>query len=334
MIDEGSSIKMLDRRSGKVKTLVGADERPQQASLDPAARLLVYSAEIQGHQWLRLRRLSDHSTRTLDTGPGDAASPRWSPDGKQIAFACKSGKRWEVCTIAADGQNLRTWTTALEELHGMDGALDWSPDSAKLVFKAEAKPFESDLYILDLHSGEIRNLTHDEWFDEAPSWTPNGKALLFMSTRGGDWTWGLFRLSLEDGKVEAVVTPDYTEKNYVRSARDGAMAWSMYDSRGIGHVIEQTPDGKRRVVTGLGLGTRWPSYSADGRYLIGTTTERRVEYWIGENLFSSGSPLLADAKQAEDTEGILSLNQGANANLSRLHLPAMVQTSPRQMYHR
>jgi TolB protein len=292
LVEDGAAVKIYDRETRQVRTIVEAGEKPLQASFDPHTQRIVYCAEIQGKQVLRILHLVTDAVWTLETGPGEACFPRWSPDGSKIAFVAKEEERWEISTINIDGTQYRSWTRTAPRLRGMYGPIDWSPDSTRIVFHADTEPFEADLYILDIRSGEVRNVTNDAWFDEAPSWTPDGRGIVFMSTRGGSWTWGLFRLSLDEMTIDAVASPDYTAKNFPRLSQDGWTVWSMQDDAGVEHLAEKSPVGQITILTHAGPWALWPSFSADGRFILFTTVHRRVEYWLAENLYSEGSPLL------------------------------------------
>lgn len=290
--EAGTSIKVWHRATGAINTLVGADENPGQASFDPSAQRIVYGAEVAGRRVLRIRHMSDGRVRTLDTGSAEAAFPRWSPDGRRIAFVSKDARRWEVSTINADGTNLTVWTRSVPQVKGLDGVLDWSPDSTRIVFQGETNPFESDIFVIDTTTGKVSNVTNDKWFDESPAWTPDGQGLLFMSTRAGNWTWGLFRLSLTTGAVEVIAGPDYTEKNFPRPGKSGLTVWSMYDEDGVEYLAERAAKGRVEVLKRAGKGARWPSYAANGQRVIFTTLTRRVEYWIAENVWAADSPIM------------------------------------------
>jgi TolB protein len=334
LVDYGTAIKVLDRKTREAKTIVGPEEKPEQASLDPRGDQVVYTTEVDNQRQLRVRNIRTGQANTLKIAQAsEVAFPRWSPDAKRIALLAKQDDRWEVATINADGTGFNIWTRAHTELHGMRGLLDWSPDGKKIVFHADTRPFEANLYILDLESGKIQNITPDAWFDEAPSWTPDGKGILFMSTRGGNWTWGLFRLSLADRKIQPVTTPDYVEKDFPRMGKDQSMVWSEFDGDGIEHVLEKSRDGHAQRVDQFGPGARWPSFSADGRFMLATTTVRKVEYWMAENMFSAGSPLLT---QKNNTRATVE-RPAANALMASVRprlVPATLERSPVHPYHR
>jgi TolB protein len=291
IVDQGTGLALLDRASGRARLLVGPEERPLQGSLDPRGERVVYCAQLPDRKVLKMREIANGATSLLDTGPGEACWPRWSPDGSRIAYVGKSGVRWEVSVIAPDGGGRTVLTAGLPDLHGMDGPIDWSPDGSRLLFHADTTPYAADIYVLNVATRELTDLTHDRWFSEAPSWTPDGRGVLFMSTRGGDWTWGLFRLNLADGAIETVSAPNWVEKNFPRMDRAGTVVWSTYDEQGVEHLAERDPGGAVRRVDAAGPRARWPSPSADGRSLLYTTVEHRVEFWLAENVFGPGSPL-------------------------------------------
>ena len=293
LVDRGAALRVLDRRSGTVRTVADASESPGQGSFDPHAGRVVYSAAKGGKLMLRIRELGSGSVRTIDSGPGDSAFPRWSPDGRRIAFAYNPGDHWDLATIQPDGSDLKIWTRSLRNARSLNGLVDWSPDSRRIVFHASTEPFEANIYVLDTATGKIQNLTDDAWFSEAPAWTPEGDAVAFMSTRGGGWTWGFFRLSLDDGKVSQIAAPpDYTERNFIRFSRDGWMTWSSYGEDGVEYVEERSPDGRIQRNAAVNRWARWPSYSADRGKLLYTEIEHRVEYWVADNVVAADSPLL------------------------------------------
>jgi TolB protein len=229
-----------------------------------------------------VRDLDTGETRIIESGPGDAAFPRWSPDGRRIAFVSRRETRWEVCVTTPEGGVPRVLTAGSCGLRGMDGPVDWSPDGRRIVFHADTAPFEASLFTVELDTGRLERLTEGPWFDESPSWTPDGRGILFMSTRGRDWTWGLFRLDLEERSLRAAVHPDWVEKNQPRLADDGTMIWCTIDEKGHEVLAERAPGRAVSIVKAAGSGARWPSFAGDRDHVLFTSVDRRVEYWIAE----------------------------------------------------
>ena len=83
-------------------------------------------------------------------------------------------------------------------------SVDVSPDGSRLALEVGDGTFASgtggDVWIHDLARGTLNRLTTDAAGDQSPLWTPDGRQVVFGSSRGGSW--GLFRRNV-DGTGEA-----------------------------------------------------------------------------------------------------------------------------------
>jgi len=142
-------------------------------------------------------------------------SPRWSPDGRSLAFVSNRGDRSQLYVASLDGGDPQRLTRAR---HGV-GQPAWSPDGQRIAYVAavgEETPHEDksptdrsaprvirDLYFrfdgtgmydgrrrhvfsIDVASGEAQQLTDGDWNDAAPSWSPDGTKLVFSSDRSAE----------------------------------------------------------------------------------------------------------------------------------------------------
>ncbi len=103
----------------------------------------------------------------------------FSPDGKKLAFAAKSGPHDAIYTVDIKSNRIKNY-----DLPQLDGAFttSWSPGGDKIAFVGN-KSNRSDIYLLDLGSGEVTALTNDVFTDDHPSWSPDGKKIAFVSDR-------------------------------------------------------------------------------------------------------------------------------------------------------
>src|SRR5205085_12506468 len=62
-------------------------------------------------------------------------------------------------------------------------APSWSPDGRSVAFAGNSGG-HFDVFVLDVASGEVKNLTNDVRFDGGPVFTPDGKSLIFSSEVG------------------------------------------------------------------------------------------------------------------------------------------------------
>jgi Tol biopolymer transport system component len=127
---------------------------------------VVYVTYPEGNLW---RSKVDGSQRLqLTYPPMQAGLPRWSPDGKQIAFSARvPGKPWKAYLISAESGTPQQLTQ--EERTESD--LGWSQDGKTLVFSEyEAKI----IHLLDLRTREVSRLPSSEGLF-SPRWSPNGR---------------------------------------------------------------------------------------------------------------------------------------------------------------
>ncbi|HEY6496690.1 MAG TPA: serine hydrolase [Trebonia sp.] len=157
------------------------------------------------------------SARPLTRGTADSA-PAWSPDGTRIAFLRADGGPAQLWLLPADGGEPEQVTS----LPLGAGAPVWSPDGTKIAFGAPADlravPGEDDaararraaapivttriddkadgsgllrtvrkhLHVLDLDSGNVRQVTEGDWHAGDPVWSPDSARLAFGAAMAPD----------------------------------------------------------------------------------------------------------------------------------------------------
>jgi len=110
-------------------------------------------------------------------------SPRYSPDGKKIAFgSTRSGAR-EIWVADADGSNPAQLTFFGGPLVGF---MNWSPDGQRLVFHARPEG-QADLFTVPSSGGAPKRLTTHPSDDAGPSYSRDGRWIYFGSTRSGQF---------------------------------------------------------------------------------------------------------------------------------------------------
>jgi Tol biopolymer transport system component len=109
-----------------------------------------------------------------------AMTPRWSPDGTQIAFTARgSGEPWRIYVESAEGGGLRELASGECGSHGK-GDPNWSPDGVSLVFGCSWSDGSSALRVVDVRSGNVSVLptTQGLW---SPRWSPDGHYIAALS---------------------------------------------------------------------------------------------------------------------------------------------------------
>jgi hypothetical protein len=119
----------------------------------------------------------------------------WSPTGDRIAYFARTEKMktlilQNVVTGKVD-ERIELKTVDMPE------SPDISPDGKEVAFSG-LEGATGDIFIVNLESREVRNVTKDGFGDYAPTWTPDGKSLVYLARASGNDK--LFMLDLASGK--------------------------------------------------------------------------------------------------------------------------------------
>ncbi len=126
------------------------------------------------------------------------ASLALSPDGASLAFIAKHNGRdrlilWDVVS----GRRRRRFS--FDELVALSSPT-WSPDGSQLALAGARRSGRSDLFVVDVGDGALRELTDDLYHDRDPHWHPSRNLLVFSSDRapghGRDGQYNLFTIGV------------------------------------------------------------------------------------------------------------------------------------------
>ena len=137
------------------------------------------------------------------TANGFSTSPRWSPDGKRIAYLQQEAvfSYNDIYLIdAGGGAPVRLTRTA-----GQYGPPRWSPDGTRLVFAAAEGLNSFDIFIVNTDGSGLTNVTRSPAFDYDPSWSPDGSRLAFVSNRDGSSS-NVFVVDIDGSNVRRLTT--------------------------------------------------------------------------------------------------------------------------------
>ena len=279
----------------------------------------------ESHIWMT--SWDGKETVRLTAGKESETTPRWSPDGRFLAFVSNRGDENEVSQLwilpRAGGEAER-----ITELKGGVEDFDWSPDGKRLVlvvsdpdpeaavekegskkprtkkpividrfqFKLDGYGYLVDrhkhLYLLDRDSRKVEPLTTGNYDELLPSWSPDGKAIAFVSKRGPDPdrtdNWDVFAIEPRIGAAARQLTTFAGADNDPEWG-DSRLAWSP-DSKSIAYVqggpdkliyfavhklaVVPAAGGPERVLTAdLDLNVLSPRFTADGSAILFTLEE-------------------------------------------------------------
>jgi TolB protein len=144
------------------------------------------------------------SLKRLTNIHGPDTSPTWNPKtNAQIAFVSGRTGLPQIYTMDAEGSNVQKMTD-----QGYAISPSWSPNGQFLAFAwirhyGPGAPGAQDIYIMDVASHQWVQLTHDGGRNDFPSWAPDGRHIVFQSSRSGrDEIWSM----LADGSQQTQLT--------------------------------------------------------------------------------------------------------------------------------
>jgi len=191
---DGRALVFVSSRSGKLEMwrmdpvpksspvrINAAGPDPSEIVISRERNRLIYihwwgKGSIQG---MSLTGRTAGQTTTLISSSRDESHPKYSPDGKRMAFESDRSGKVEVWISDISGLNSRQLTY----FGAWTGSPGWSPDGQKIAFDSD-KTGRWDIYVVDSEGGEPVPLTTSS-SNMRPSWSHDGKWIYFTSDRSG-----------------------------------------------------------------------------------------------------------------------------------------------------
>ena len=132
----------------------------------------------------------------------------WTPDGTLISFRSNRGKNLSLYTMRPDGSNVQqltpdTWSADAHDWSSYDGSLVFSGADER---NQPAGCSDNEINLLS-PPGVFTPLTDDEWYDQSPTWSPDGSRIAYAVSDQSDYAWEIFTMNA-DGSDQRRVT-DY-----------------------------------------------------------------------------------------------------------------------------
>jgi Tol biopolymer transport system component len=271
-----------------------ATSGPSAVTWSPDGQELIYS--MQGSLWRQ--RLGTTEARQLTSGPRYDYQPDWSPDGRRVVYSSYDGEAIDLKVLDLESDEGRT----LLANGGVNVEPKWSPEGRRIAFVSTAHEGRWHIFTANVTAHGLDSLTrvtednpsglpryyysvYDHYV--SPTWSPDGRELIFISNRGRIYgTGGVWRAAARPGATPRELHYEETTwKARPDWARDGRrVVYSSYHGRQWHQLWLLAADGGDPIPLTYGeFDATAPRWSPDGRRIAYISNESgNTSLWVVE----------------------------------------------------
>ena len=280
------------------------------ADIDPAGKQVVFASTRHTQRPnLYLQSTRGKAVTQLTNDAASQIQPRFSHDGKKIAFASDRAGQWDIYIL--DLESKTTTQVTHNEAHELSPS--WSPDGKWLTYSRLSSSGSWELWMVSLEDDAERCLGPGL----LPRWSPDGSRLVFQRPRERDgMLFGIWTVKIANGEPSwpteiaaepdaALICPTWSpDGRQIAFCRvpatglaGGANSATARPGRADIYLVEA--DGANRVRLTDGGANFGPCFSSEGRLFFSTDRDGRERIW-SLRLAGPPKPDLANAAASND----------------------------------
>ena len=193
-------IYVYDVGSGRQRLVVDQPNMTFSPRFSPDGRWILFSMAVSNNTDIYRVSASGGAIQRLTTSPGIDTAPSFSPDGSRIVFESDRSGGQQIYVMNADGSNQQRISFG----GGRYATPVWSPKGDLIAFTKMAGNFRIGTMTPD---GSNEQLLTNSWQDEGPSWSPNGRVVMFFRSAQGSGQADLWSVDLTGVNERKIPTP-------------------------------------------------------------------------------------------------------------------------------
>ena len=255
-----------------------ADDR--YASYSASGKQIIFESNRDGNWEIYIMDWDGKNQLRLTTSESDDRRPSWHPNGRTIIFESNKTGKNELYELTIKNKEIRKIN--IEGTKGEPTFARYSPNGKKIAFSLKESDQKSNIITID-KEGAQDFITHYDFRSYYPSWSPDGKVLLFFSrheTNNEDDE--IYKINIDGSDKERLT--NWPKHNFCPSWSNDkkkiAYVTSLENNRPEIYVMDS--DGENQVrITYNNDGDTLPNWSLDNKKLL-ITGYRNGNYEICE----------------------------------------------------
>lgn len=227
---------------------------------------IAFVSSREGRKKVHIMEASGGDWRRINSGPGFALNPDWSPDGRSLVYTSySSGLPW-VFWDDLTGKRRKV----ISSQPGLNAFPAFSPDG-RWVALTLSRDGNNEIYKMRPDGKDLQRLTYSRGNDCSPSWAPDGRRIAFTSDRRGSPQ--IYIMDSEGKNLQRLTARGRYNSSPAWSPRDNLIAYSSLIEGNFEICVIDPTSGKVTRLTSNRVNDEDPSWAPDGRHLVYTSRQ-------------------------------------------------------------